>query len=132
MDINVLPDNLEETFDILKVIFKESIHEIEILTEDDFIISSHFGLGRILRNSWQLWWFENHEYEEWSKTKPKLVEYFNSIGIVHADDMSAIILTSFYRHLKGLPVDVEGQVKSYHDFWKSHGYPDGIPKPKPK
>jgi hypothetical protein len=61
--------------------------------------------------------------------EPPIVAYFRSIGIAHADDMSSIILKSAYRKHNNLPLDLDGQVKHYQDFWKENGFPDGIPKP---
>jgi hypothetical protein len=37
--------------------------------------------------------------------------------ITHADDMSAIILTSIWRRVCGVDLDLEGQIKSYQDYW---------------
>ena len=46
-----------------------------------------------------------------------LVRWFNERGITHADDMSAIILTSIWRRVRGVDLDLEGQIKSYQDYW---------------
>lgn len=59
------------------------------MTEREFIGNSHFGLGMWMRNNWGLW------------KGGELAKHFNSIGIYHPDDMSGIILTSYYRHLNG-------------------------------
>jgi hypothetical protein len=48
----------------------------------------------------------------WEKDMP-LVKWFNERGITHADDMSAIILTSIWRRVHGMDLDIEGQIKSY-------------------
>jgi hypothetical protein len=37
--------------------------------------------------------------------------------ITHADDMSAIILTSIWMRARGVDLDLEGQIKSYQDYW---------------
>ena len=42
---------------------------------------------------------------------------FHEMGITHADDMSDIILTSTYRKLNGLPLDVPTQIKRCKDYW---------------
>ena len=34
-------------------------------------------------------------------------------GVKHPDDMSAMILTSYYRHLLGKEIDFEGQISAY-------------------
>jgi hypothetical protein len=42
---------------------------------------------------------------------------FHEMGITHADDMSDIILTSVYRKLNDLPLDIEAQVKRCKEYW---------------
>ncbi len=64
------------------------------------------GLGMWMRNNWGLW------------RGKELAIYFNSIGIYHPDDMSGIILTSYYRELYGKDWEVEKQIQYYQDFWK--------------
>jgi hypothetical protein len=66
----------------------------------------HHTLGRWIRNNWGLWSGES-----------KLAEWFKSLGIEHADDMSGIVLDSFWRHLHDKPLDVEGQVAHYQAHW---------------
>lgn len=66
----------------------------------------HFGTGLYIRNGWDLW-----------KGKNDIVDFFNSIGISHPDDMSSIILTSFHRYLNGKEIDLLEQVKYYQDYW---------------
>lgn len=128
MEIEKLPNDLEDAVEILTVFFSNDIEEISKMNEEEFISSSHFGAGMFIRNSWQLWWHENHKYEQWSKEMPKLNEWFNSIGITHADDMSSIILTCFYRNIAKKDYGLKTQVKKYHKHWKEQGYADGIPK----
>ena len=63
-------------------------------------------LGMLLRNNCSLW-----------KNDIPLVKWFNERGITHADDMSPIILTSIWRRVRGADLDLEGQIKSYQDYW---------------
>lgn len=128
MEIKVLPDNIDEAVDILKVFFSESIDEIRSMSEKQFRTSSHFGAGMFIRNSWFLWWYKGHGYAEWPTDMPKLNEWFNSIGIVHADDMSSIVLTCLHRNITGVDYGIADQVERYKKHWREQGYPDGIPK----
>ena len=121
------PSTLEEAIAILKKFYKD-IEEIKAMSEKDFIGSSHFFSGMFIRNSWLLWWYEGHGYKEWPADRPKIVEWFNSIDIVHADDMSSIILTCLHRDLNGVPFDLDAQVERYKKHWREAGYADGIPK----
>jgi hypothetical protein len=104
-----LPKNLEDTFTILKKDLKPQ-EQIEILnmTKDE-LYRMHTNLGRSIRNNWKLW------------HKSELAEYFNKLGIYHADDMSGIIIESFWHHLRNEPLDLDNQVKYYQDFWKNQG-----------
>ena len=104
---NYKPINLEEAVEQLKIIHHDTIKQkILEMTEDEFLGGAHMGLGMWMRNNWGLW-----------KGK-ELAKYFNSIGIYHPDDMSGIILSSYYRELHGQEWKVDEQVKYYQDFWK--------------
>jgi hypothetical protein len=35
--------------------------------------------------------------------------------------MSGIILASYYRYLRGEPIELEAQIKMYQDYWKKAG-----------
>lgn len=112
-----IPNDLEEAItvfiDSLDASSKKGLKEAK---EHNNIVS--FGdwyTGMNFRNSWNLWGRNN------------LTKYFNSIGISHADDIGSMLFCCVHRRLNGRPIDVEGQVKFYQDFWKKSGYPDGIP-----
>ena len=121
-----IPNNLDEAVAILTEYYKDKLSEIADMTEDKFIGNSHHSLGQGIRNDWNLWWHENHSITGWPKEKPALTEYFNNLGIYHGDDLSGIILTSFYRGVVGKDRDLEGQIKVYKKHWKQQGFKDGI------
>lgn len=103
----MIPTNLEECFkELHKIAFDKDLAEIKSRPEND-MIEFHHTLGRRIRNEWGLW------------SGGPLQDYFKGLGLWHADDMSGVILTSFYRHLNNLPLDIEGQVKYYLDYWKA-------------
>lgn len=105
-ELNYKPVNLDEAVDQLMLIHQDSTKQkILEMSEDEFVARSHFGLGMWMRNNWGLW-----------KGK-ELANYFNSIGIFHADDMSGIILTSFYRELNGEEWRVAEEVQGYQKYW---------------
>ena len=83
-----IPNNLDEAITALDelIICKEK----EIILdwkEEKFVTSLHHTLGRQIRNGCKLWGTPEDN---------KLVNWFNQQGIKHADDMSGIILTSYY------------------------------------
>jgi hypothetical protein len=107
-DLKYKPKNLDEAVLQLEKIHHDTIkQQIIAMTEEQFIGNSHFGMGMGIRNNWKLW------------KGGELSKYFNTIGIYHPDDMSGIILTSYYRHLKGQDRELEKQVKYYQDYWKA-------------
>ncbi|MBK7142758.1 MAG: hypothetical protein IPH75_11835 [bacterium] len=81
--------------------------------EEDLSLA-HLGLGLWLRNDWGLW------------HGSRLAKWFNAQGIFHPDDMSGIILTSYWRHLHDVPIQLDSQVASYVAYWYDHTFPDTL------
>jgi hypothetical protein len=98
------PKNLNEALEWFNIhLSRKAIEQIRETTD-----GCHFGLGMNLRNEWGLWY------------DSPLAQYFNSIGIYNADDMSGIILESYHRLLNGLPINLDEQVKSYKEYWEKY------------
>ena len=96
------PKNLTECIQMLdKNLKKQDKEYIKTLTEDEFFMESHFTLGMGIRNEWL------------RSGNPELVKFFLDQGVKHPDDMSAMILTSYYRHLLGKEIDFEGQISAH-------------------
>ena len=106
------PTSLSECFKQLDDIFSESPDADDWKKEDEkkAIASSHHGLGQWIRNNWKLW-----------KGESILHQYFSKLGLHHADDMSAVILTSYHRHLNKKELELDEQIKHYIEFWKNNG-----------
>lgn len=105
-ELRYKPQNLNEAvLQLNKVHHDITKMQIIKMTEEQFSLSSHFGLGTWIRNKWRLW------------GNGKLSKYFKSIGVFHPDDMSGIILTSYYRYLKGQDRALDSQVKYYQNYW---------------
>ncbi len=105
-----IPKDLDECFvELNKMLKPEDLEIVKNRTESN-IGTMHHGLGRWLRNNWGLW------------AESSLAKWFNEKGIHHADDMSGIILTSFWRDINSEPIELEEQIKFYQDFWdKNNG-----------
>lgn len=96
------PKNLTECIQMLdKTLKKEDKEYIKTLTEDEFFMESHFTIGMGIRNEWI------------RSGNPELVTFFLEKGVKHPDDMSAMILTSYYRYLLEKEIDFEGQISAY-------------------
>lgn len=102
------PANLEETFKYLDQMFNDTAkYGFMTLPEDVSTGRLHFGFGTWIRNNWGLW------------GNSKLNNYFIEKGVGHPDDMSGIILTSYYRYLNNIPIDLDGQINKNKEFYKS-------------
>ncbi len=119
------PKNLDDAFRLLKDMMGNNLTQFKDTLEGNALAMTHFGLGMYLRNNWYLWWHmdnlpkpSDEHNKDYPLEKPEIVKYFNEkLAIFHADDMSGIILTSFHRHLNDKPLDLEKQLKRYHDHW---------------
>ena len=100
------PVNLEECFSILKNdLSAKDLTDIAAMDQKQ-LCRLHHNLGRWIRNNFGLW------------ERGPLNLFFLGIGIAHPDDMSGIIIESFWHHLKNEPLELEKQIKFYQDFWK--------------
>jgi hypothetical protein len=104
-----VPYSLEECFEHLDRLENGKIREEFLAAKVDDVACYHHGLGRWMRNNWGLWGREN-----------RLCREFAKLGIEHADDMSGIILTSYYRHLHQQPLRIRDQIDVYKEHWKKH------------
>jgi hypothetical protein len=97
--------NLEDCFEALShMLAPENIESIKNAKEDG--PKGGFFLGMGLRNEWGL------------REHNPLVEYFNRYGVTDGGDMSGIIITSYWRHLNGRPIEFEElcrNARSYRD-----------------
>jgi hypothetical protein len=101
------PVNLEEAvIQLTKILPDTTQQKILLMTENEFLGGSHFGLGMWIRNNWGLW------------RGGELAKEFNVKGIFHPDDMSGIILKCYYRQLHTQNWELEEQIKFYQNYWK--------------
>ncbi|MCL6582752.1 MAG: GTP cyclohydrolase [bacterium] len=101
-----IPKNLDECFtELNNMLGPLAIDEIRNEKESS-VRMFHYGLGTSIKNCWELW-----------RTHSPLTQYFNQLGIYHADDMSDIILTSFWRYLNNKPINLEELIERYQRSW---------------
>jgi len=103
---NRIPVDLEDCIKELDKVFSDSSRWITAMTETDFSATMHLGLGMWMRNNRKLW------------KGSQLSKYFSGKGIYHPDNMSDIILASYYRHLKGQDIKLDEQIKYYQKYWE--------------
>jgi len=119
LDNEYIPKNLEDAIETIDSKLSNDLKsDIIHMTEDDFILESHFGIGlTMIRNGWSLW------------GKSRLFFFFEKKGINHPDDMSSIILTSYYRNLTGKPIRFDDQIIKIKDYHLKNSTPSKMTFP---
>ena len=98
------PKNLNEAIILLdKAYTIKEKKEIFDMTESEYITKSQFSTGLWIRYNWGL------------SQGSKLSLYFNDLGIYHPNDMTSIIVHSYYRHLHNQDFELDKQIKYYQD-----------------
>ncbi len=112
MSKTYIPKDIDDCFvELNKILEYKGSEGLKNGTENNMYFQ-HSYLGRDLRNEWGLW------------SGSQLSKWFNKKGIEHPDDMSGIILISYWRHLNSKPIKLEEQIKESQDYWE-----EVMPKP---
>ena len=126
--ITGIPATIEQATETLTKLYSQSLPHIMEMSQKDFEAFAYFGAGMFLRNTWYMWWYEGHYYDNWPKQKPELVKYFNNLGIIQPDDMSSILISCAYHSLHRLPLGIEAQVEYYKAQRRKEGFANGESK----
>lgn len=108
MKMKKTPKNLKQCYKFLDDLNADDVKRWLSREENEALAIAHMGIGMWMRNEWGLW-----------SGKNELCEYFNKLGIEHADDMSGIILTSYHRLKNDKPIELESQIKKYKQHWEN-------------
>lgn len=78
----------------------------------------HHGVGRWIRNNWNLW----------EQDSPLLNVIFKEFGIRHADDVSSLIAMCAWQKMKGEEITPVEWAKGFKEYWEMNncdvmGYP---------
>jgi len=102
-----VPTTLEEAHQILaERLDKTTLNGIDASNAMDWMDQFHHSLGRYLRNSWQLW-----------VPGTPLRLHLEELGLLHPDDMSGVILNSFWCKRHGTEYDLQAAVAAYKKYW---------------
>ena len=111
-DVDTTPKTLEEAhLQIEKHAPVEELAKIDAMESEGDVIEYHFGGGLSMRNNWGLW------------GDGPLAQHMNQLGFYHADDMSGVILRTFWcrRHKKEFRLKERA---AYYDiYWKTAAQP---------
>lgn len=107
--LDPIPATLVEALEMLVgKIPPDQLDQIRASSDEESMFGLHHGLGRALRNQWGLW------------SDSPLARFFGAIGVHHPDDMSSIILISFWRKLHGRPLEVDRQAAAARRYCESN------------
>lgn len=113
-----LPVDLEDAFRELKrMLSPELLAEMRERSEPA-MMEYHLGVGMWIRNHWRLW------------ADSKLAQFFHQQGIYHPEDMSVIILATFWCHLHAQPLRLEERVAYYREWARVHVEPKDMRCPQ--
>ncbi len=102
-----VPADLEDAFvELKKMLPVQVVQSMRAGSEQD-VIQYHFSLGMWMRNNWGLW------------GGSRLSKHLNRLGLQHPDDMSGLILSTFWCHLNSKPLRVKERVAEYQAYWKA-------------
>ena len=104
----LIPANLDAALLELDHILTPKLRfEMKAMKDDmDLVGEYHMGLGMWMRNNWGLW------------KDSQLATWFRKSGIRHPDDMSSVVLVSYWRKLNGKPIEFAKQVAAYTASYK--------------
>ncbi len=106
------PTTLEEAHIELERIFsKEELAKIDAMKSEREMGVYHFGLGTGLRNDWGLW------------HGGPLAKHMNKLGFIHPDDMSGVILATFWCKRHNKDFRLKERAAYYDSYWKAAADP---------
>ncbi len=115
-----IPEDLQEAWIELDKSLSDEDHQGLKKIQEYEMANFHFSSGIGIRNSWGLW------------SGSRLAKYFNEIGIHHPDDMSAIILDTFWCRINDKPLKLEQRITFYKQYWKVRLPPERKTYPEQK
>lgn len=101
-----IPHSLSEAFAALdQHLSSEDRHEFKTQPEGKATTQAHMGVGLYIRNEW------------FRAGNSKLVGILREAGAKSMDDMSGMVLTSYWRHLNNKPINLKEQGACYTRWW---------------
>ena len=111
------PATLSEAIEQLDIVFPDSTkQQIIAMSESDFLTRTHFSTGLWIRNEW-LYDRSFFGFLGFAPSESSLRKELVSRGLPSNDDMSALILRSYYRHLLNQDLQVEQQIEDTRQYY---------------
>jgi len=108
----IVPTTLEEAhLQLERQLSKEELAKIDAMQSEDEMSQYHFGLGMAVRNVWGLW-----------EVSP-LAQHMQKLGFTQPDDMSGVILATFWCKRHGKDFRLKERADFYAAYWKAEADP---------
>ena len=91
-----------------KILDKETLAQIDSYESQEKMVLLHHSLGMYLRNEYGLWSGDSELYR-----------YLYDLGLRHPDDMSSVILESFWCKRHNVQFDIKAKVQFYEEYWQN-------------
>jgi hypothetical protein len=117
-----LPATLAESLRALERLLPADVQAAMRQGREDQMLDYHHPVGRWIRNEW-LDGFGEKPLRRW---------FEHTHRVQYSDDMSGIVLRSFWRQLNDRPLDVEDQAREVRAWNARHPPPPPPPTAKPK
>jgi len=102
-----VPQTIAEAFVVLDQRLTDAQRrEFAGKAESEATVEAHMGLGMYIRNEW------------FRSGKSGLVGKLHDLGGRSLDDLSSMVLTSYWRHLNGKKLELEAQGECYRRWWQ--------------
>jgi hypothetical protein len=103
-----IPATLAEAHaELERILPPEELAKIDAMKSEDEMIQYHHGLGTSLRNAWGLW-----------RGSP-LRDHLKELGFTHPDDMSSVILETFWCKRHGKDFRLKERAEKYAVYWEA-------------
>ena len=103
----VIPTTLEEAHrEIERILPKDELAKIDAMKSEKDMIEYHMGFGMGIRNEWGLW------------GDGPLAQHLHKLGFFHPDDMSGVILGTFWCKRHGKDFGLKEKAAYYAKFWE--------------
>lgn len=84
--------------------FEEQTEFLKVEKED--LVLYHHGLGRWIRNNWELW-----------EDNSPLKDHMSSLGFIHPDDMSQAIIEEYWNRMNNNPSELVKKAQESKEYW---------------
>lgn len=101
------PPDLQSCWQKLDKIFTSEDLALITSEPESHMFKHHFGVGLTIRNFWI------------RKGDGKLYNYFKTLGITHPDDISSIILDTYWCYKNNKPIRLDERIANYTEYWDS-------------